>query len=346
MNIRARVLSSWLISVLVIALVITPHRANAQWSYTQNVSTLTDLHQQSRVGPAVTVDNTGRVYLAWSGTNGPQSGQAYLNIAYSSDGINFSSAMNPLSSTDWSISPTGPGIAVLNGNIYYAWTGGSNHINIAYAPVGTTLSGAFTSHKSLVTAGGAVQQAAGSVSLTVNNGTLYLAWAGVGNNLINYATSTNGTSWAKTTYASYTSPYSPGLAAASTGAVYLAWTSNNQCQYLNALGPIAPKNCSGTLPGHTYTYAPVVGSTGPGIVFFNGGIQSFFGACPYAPCNSLFHTSVNPGSNAYQSYEMFTPAGSPNTLGVSGNPAILHRNTQMLIYFTQGTEIEVATIPG
>jgi hypothetical protein len=332
--------------MLMIALVIAPHAAVAQaWAYTKPYSTLTDLGQQSRVGPSVAVDSNGLIYLAWAGTNGPQSGQAYLNIAYSTDGVTFSSAMNPLSSIDWSLSNAAPAIAVLNGNIYYAWTGGSNNINIAYASTGTNLSGAFTSHKSLVNIGGSNQRSAGSVALTASNGTLYLAWAGSGNNLINFATSTNGTTWQKYTY-SYVSPYSPGLASSPTGAVYLAWASNNQCFYLNVAGPINPLNCSGTLPngGGTYTYAPVLGMTGPGIAVYGAQLVSSFGALPYTSGNALWLTPVSPGNNAYLAYEVVTPPTlPPTTLGVAGNPAILPTANTNLVYFTEGTEINVAS---
>lgn len=344
---RSSILASLGIFMLMIALVVTPHSATAQaWSYTQTYTQLTDLGQQSRVGPSVTVGNNGTVYLAWAGTDGPQSGQAYLNVAYSSDGIHFSGAMNPLTSTDWSLADAAPAIAFFNGNIYYAWTGGSNHINIAYAAPSTSLGGAFSSHKSLVNVGGVTQQALGSVALTVSHGALYLAWTGIGSDQINIASSTNGTTWTKTTYV-YTSPYSPGVATSSTGTVYLAWVSNITCWYINVTASTGPLNCSGTLPNgrNGYTYAPVPGTTGPGIAAYGGQLLTSFGALPYTSGNALFLTPISPGNNAYASYEVTTPTSPPTSLGVSGNPAILNYpgGFNALVYFTQGTEIKVAS---
>ena len=336
---RSRILAPWGIFASIVVLMVMPHSADAQaypytWTYTQ----LTDLHQQSRVGPSVTVDNNGMVYLAWAGTNGPQGGQAYLNIATSSDGINFGGAMNPLSSTDWSLSNAAPGITFFNGNIYYAWTGGSNHINISYAAPSTSLSGAFLAHKSLVNISGATQTAAGSVALAASNGFLYLAWGGTGNNLLNVAKSTDGTTWSKTTYG-YSSPYSPSLAAGST-TVYMSWTASNQCLFLDVNGPLTTHNCSGTLPngGGTYPYVPVLGTAGPGSVIYGGGLVSAYGACPNTPCNHLFLAQAGLSSNASVGYEV-TPG-----IGVTGNPIILVRSGfNPLVYVTSGTEIQVAS---
>ena len=287
---RSSILAPWGIFMLMIALVVTPHSASAQaYTYTVTPTKLTSLGQESRVGPSVTTYN-GTVYLAWAGTSGPSDGEAYLNIAYSTDGIDFSSAMNPLTSTDWALADAAPAIAVLNGNIYYAWTGGSNHINIAYAAASTSLSGAFTSHKSLVNIGGVTQQALGSVALTVSNGVLYLAWTGIGSEQLNIASSTNGTTWTKTTY-SYTSPYSPALATLGTGNVYLGWASNNVCWYIDVTTATGPWICSGTLPngGGTYTYSPVLGTTGPGLAADGTGVLiSAFGALPFTSGNALF----------------------------------------------------------
>lgn len=338
---KSSIFASWGFFMLMVALVVTPHSATAQaWPYTIAYTGLTDLGQQSRVGPSVAVDSNNMVYLAWAGTNGPGSGEAYLNIAYSTNGITFSSAMNPLSSSDWSLASAAPAIAVLNSTIYYAWTGGSNHINIAYAPTGTALSGAFSAHKSLVNIGGVTQQASGSVALAVNGSTLYLAWTGIGGNNINIASSTDGINWTKATF-TYTSPYSPAVASVG-GNVYLAWNANNECVYLRFTTLAGPWNCSGTVPnGQSYTYSPVLGTTGPGMANYKGLIAFSFGALPYTSGNDLFLNAISAGASAAFSNEV-TP-----TLGVAGNPAPLFYPTSSsgnntFVYFTRGTEIEVA----
>lgn len=342
---RLRILAPWGIFMVMMALVVTPHSASAQaYSYFITPGQQAALGQFSRVGPAVTSYN-GTIYLAWAGTSGPSDGEALLNIATSTDGINFSAAVNPLSSTDWSLSNSAPGIAVLNGNIYYAWTGGSNHINIAYAAAGSSLSGAFTSHKSLVNVGGVTQQALGSVALTASNGLLYLAWTGIGgSDQLNIATSPDGVNWSKTTYG-YTSAYSPGLASLSTGNVYMGWTSNNICWYINVSAGTGPWTCSGTLPngGGVYTYSPVTGTTGPGLALINSGaLACAFAALPYTSGNALFFNDISAGFNTPVSYEVTpTPTSSD---AVNGNPAVLVSGSTTFVYFTNGSdEIEVAT---
>jgi hypothetical protein len=161
----------------------------------------------------------GLLYLAWTGV-----GNNELNVSCSAD--NGATFAGKATSTD--TSPQAPALcvlqenmAVLQENLYIAWTGvGNNELNVAQVNVsGNNVTG----FSGKVTLG---ETSPYSPALASMNGLFYLAWTGVGNNELNVAVSlNNGASFSK--YVStQTSQAAPALAVQN-GVLYIAWMGDN-----------------------------------------------------------------------------------------------------------------------
>jgi hypothetical protein len=149
------------------------------------------------LSPAATVFR-GRLYLAWTGTDGQ------LNVICSTDGVHFNNKVT-LSDT----SQVGPTLAAFNGRLYLGWTGLDGHLNVESSADGMTFSNKVTlGETSVVTAGNQTQ--ALSPALASFRGRLYIAWTG-NNSAPNVESSADGMTFSNKVTLNETSAAAPAL---------------------------------------------------------------------------------------------------------------------------------------
>ncbi len=86
-----------------------------------------DLGLRSDFEPA-TANFGGKLYLGWKGTD------ASSNLAFASDGLNFSNPPIHPSDNSSSLTEYGPGLGTFKGHLNYAWTEGGR-VNIDLVPI-------------------------------------------------------------------------------------------------------------------------------------------------------------------------------------------------------------------
>lgn len=146
--------------------------------------------QTAHQGPSLAAFN-GKLYIAVTGTNA----QNTMYINSSTDGVNWPSGFQSLA-PESSIPNAGPALAAFNGNLYVAWTGGGNQINIYHSSDGVNFG-----DKINLGASDATFTSTGSPSLTATANDLILSWLGTINNggqiepAIYSSYSTDGVNW-------------------------------------------------------------------------------------------------------------------------------------------------------
>jgi hypothetical protein len=172
------------------------------------------LGETSSNSPALASLN-GLLYLAWTGV-----GNNELNVNCSID--NGATFAGKATSSDSSLQAPAlcvlqENLAVLQENLYIAWTGvGNNELNVAQVNVsGSNVTG----FSGKVTLG---ETSPYPPALASMNGLLYLAWTGVGNNELNIAVSLNNGASFNKYVSTQTSQAAPALVVQN-GVLYIAW---------------------------------------------------------------------------------------------------------------------------
>jgi hypothetical protein len=229
----------------------------------------------SEFAPGLAVGPGGKLYLAWTGTDGR------INLASSSNGRAFAGAGTATDAGAGRItlpdtSTAGPAVAADEGMVYLAWVGAAGHLVVGrssaagFAPMGELVGG-----KPQV---GIAETSAASVGLAVGAGRLFVAWRG-GDQRINVMSAATGAAAfddASKLTLSETTLGPPALAVVE-GKLFLSWTGPDRRLNLAEL-------TGGTLAGkRTLDDAS---TTGPALV----GVRSLGAA---APDLHLFSTAVD-----------------------------------------------------
>ena len=191
-----------------------------------SVITTTPMTTPWQVGLA---DFQGPLYMAWVENDSSHT----LNIAFSTDGVNFSPSIKPFGS---GTSFNAPALAVFNNKLWMAWTGtdGNRTLNLASSSNGTTWSAA--------TQPLGKNNSPDGPSLAVFNGRLYYGWKGTDSKgTLNIASSSDGVH--------FTAPAQPG-GNTSTNAPALYGAPG-----FNGLAPSLVMAWIGTDPNHTLNIA-------------------------------------------------------------------------------------------
>lgn len=186
------------------------------YSYDLFLSNKVTLGQTSGQSPAM-ASAAGRLFLGWTGP-----GNNRLSLTSSADnGQTFGGQFDSLETSD-----AAPDLAFHNSLLFLAWKGtGNNQLNVAQVTLAPS---------------GTVQGFAGKVTLAdtttagpalaSHNGRLFLAWRGVGNNLLNILSSAdNGQTFGGKFTSAETSDAAPALLSFN-GLLLIAWkgVGNNQ----------------------------------------------------------------------------------------------------------------------
>jgi hypothetical protein len=220
----------------------------------------------SEFAPGLAAGPGGRLYLAWTGTDG------HINVVSSSNGRAFADT-DRVTLPD--TSTAGPAVAADESTVYLAWVGADGHL-----VVGRTIAAGFARMGGVVTGTPAAAMAGtsdASVALAVGGGRLVVAWRGGDQriNVMSAATSAAAFDDAGKLTLSETTLGPPGLAFVE-GKLFLSWTGPDRRLNLAEL-------TGGTLIGkRTLGDAS---STGPALV----GVRSIGAA---APDLHLFWTGV------------------------------------------------------
>jgi hypothetical protein len=282
---------------------------------------VTTLTQNSVMGPAVAVFN-GKLYVAWTGTDNPN----HLNVAYTTDGVNFSTPL--IIPNNSSVSWAAPGLAAFNGKLYLSWTGGSSFVNYISSSDGVTWG------NQVVTG----WKAEGSTALTVGaTGTqLYISFADLSTqHLVQVYGSSDGVNWGP--YSTYSfagagSPFSPAILGTPSPqnpllvgfATYPSSAPFSNCPWNciwvnNELVP-GPINPGVSAPGTT-------GTGGPGLGYLNGAI--------YVAWNGGFSGAQGANPSIFVATYGVAPMPYFNTgQACRGNPALIGWNGHLYMVWT------------
>jgi hypothetical protein len=210
--------------------------------------TLTDT---SKAGPGLTTFD-GRLYLAWTGTDGR------LNVARASDGLHFE---DKVTLSERSRELAAPPLTAFDGKLYLAWTGVDQHLNVMSSSDGRSFDSKVTlGERSLV----------GGPALAVYGGKLYLAWTGTDRH-VNVISSSDGKNFQDKVRLDDTAIDAPAIAGFE-GRLFLAWAQSLGGD-LNVSTGIDFTN-EVILPERSYWFLlnPVLGEifrTGPALATFN-----------------------------------------------------------------------------
>ena len=174
-------------SVGIVAFAALVMAAMATTGASASVVTVTPMTTPWQVALA---DFQGPLYMAWVGTDA----NSTLNIAYSTDGVNFSHSIQPFGKGN---SYNAPALAVFDNKLWMAWTGtdGNRTLNLASSSNGTTWTQA--------TQPLGHNNSPDGPALAVFNGRLYYAWKGTDSKgTLNIASSADGVH--------FTAPAQPG----------------------------------------------------------------------------------------------------------------------------------------
>ena len=167
------------------------------------------LGETSDTSPAL-ASHGGRLFLAFKG-----SGNDALNIAFSDDGGRTFKGKRTFEESEYA-----PALASHNGRLYLAWTGLNERLNVAKVALFGNTAGGFGIEglEGKVVLGNTSEEAP---ALASHNGRLFLAFKGSGNDALNLAFSSDGTSFTTRTFTD-TSSHGPALVSHA-GRLFFAW---------------------------------------------------------------------------------------------------------------------------
>jgi hypothetical protein len=183
--------------------------------------------------PAI-VSNDGRLFLAWRG-----SGNNQLNLAFSEDDGRTFKGKTTLGDS----SEHAPALASHNGRVYLAWTGrGNDKLNVARVILlGNTAGGSGFELERKVVLG---DTSSTSPAIASQNGRLFIAWKGSGNDNLNlmFSQDDGATFRGKAAFGD-SSSHAPALASHS-GRLFMAWKGSGN-ENLNVARVVLIGNTAG-----------------------------------------------------------------------------------------------------